>query len=92
MNDGKLMNIPEVYQVVIDPREEVSDTLMKRIEKLAHNMPDFSLMVKAKLWFGMAVHPLGVHTLVRHMRYDPNSDRLIQVGRVCMYCSKGLSR
>ena len=82
------MNEPNAYQIVLDPEDDRS--IEVRVTQLAMEMPKTSWRVGARLWFGFAIHPLGIHTFVRHKRYDEVSDRLIDVGRVCMFCTLGL--
>ena len=82
------MNATEVSQIVHDPRHpDQSEELLGRLRKLADSEPPIRLKSHFKLSLGEVLHPLGVHTWVRHKTLD--SDHLIDVGLVCWFCPKG---
>jgi hypothetical protein len=83
------MNVTDASQIVVDPNDDLTEALQFRLEELSYSI-NTNRRTQVKLWFGSAVHWLGIHTFVRHMRYDPSSDALVDVGRVCMYCSVGM--
>lgn len=83
------MNATETSQIVRDPREPWDDAIKRRLEELADGLPRISLFTSLKLAVGERIHPLGIHTWVRHKRWDQISDRLIDVGVVCMFCNQG---
>lgn len=80
----------DTSQIVMPP-DGRQDTFAERIEELAKGLPPMKRRTAAKLYYGLAIHWLGFHTYVRHMRYDNSSNKLVNVGRVCMFCSRGLS-
>lgn len=83
------MNATETSQVVLHPDETLDDLVERRIIELLEKEgePLVPKRLRIKLLLGTALHPFGVHTWVRHKRYE--ADRLIDVGVVCAYCSKG---
>ena len=83
------MNVTETSQVVRSPDEDVSAAIEERVLSLLEQEPPITLRVALKLRFGRMLHIGGIHTWVRHMRYDDASDRLIDVGLVCWFCSRG---
>lgn len=83
------MNATEVSQIVHSPSDpDQSDELMGKLRALAAQEP-MALRSHLKLTLGEALHQFGVHTWVRHKRLDTTSDRLIDVGLVCFFCTKG---
>lgn len=84
------MNATEISQVVHDPRHpDQSAELMARLRALADQEPKMSFWTHLKLDLGELLHPLGVHTWVRHKTLDHASDTLVDVGIVCWFCTKG---
>lgn len=79
------MNVTETDQVVLSPDDR---GFIERVKELTKGLPDPSLWTAFKLWLGRTLHPVGVHTWVRHLRYDANLDGLIDVGQVCYWCPK----
>lgn len=81
------MNATETSQIVHDP--DASDALIIRIGELVYDEPQMSRRTELKITLGRILHPFGIHTWVRHKRYDETSDRLVDVGLVCWHCPLG---
>lgn len=82
------MNATEISQIVHSPNDpDQSDELMARLRLLADQEPQLSWRSGLKLMLGEALHPLGIHTWVRHKTLD--QDQLVDVGLVCWFCPKG---
>ena len=82
------MNATETWQVVRSPEEDLSDELIAKLEALSEADP-IPRSAKVKILLGQFLHRLGIHTWVRHRRWDERSDRMIDVGVVCWYCPTG---
>lgn len=85
------MNATDVSQIVRDPEEPWDDDIERRLWELADELPVPSLRSALKMAWGEVTHRFGVHTWVRHKRYDEVSDSLVDVGTVCLFCSRGRS-
>ncbi len=82
------MNATETWQAVVDPDRDPPDELIAKLEAMAAADP-LSVSTKLKILLGAVLHRLGIHTWVRHRRYDEGSDRMVDVGIVCWFCSEG---
>lgn len=87
------MEATEAAQIVADP-EDRSDEYIRRIENAAARsgkmFSTVSTKTKVKLMLSRFVHPLGIHTWVRWLQYDPVSERVIETGhKVCYLCPRG---
>lgn len=85
------MNVTEVSQVVHSPNHpDQSEELLSRLRQMADELPPITAKSGLKLMLGEWLHPLGVHTWVRHKTLD--GDLLVDVGLVCWFCAKGKLR
>lgn len=84
------MNATEISQIVHSPKHpDQSDELLARLRLLAEQEPELTWRVGFKLMLGEALHPLGIHTWVRHKTLDDSGRQLVDVGLVCWFCPKG---
>ena len=83
------MNATETSQVVRSPDETMTAAIEERILDLIEEQAPLTGRTSIKLRIGQLLHLLSIHTWVRHMRYDDASDKLVDVGMVCWFCSRG---
>lgn len=77
-----------IKQVVLsgDTEPSVVSAAIAKVEPLQARLPKV-LIVKSIL--ARILHPLGMHYWVSWMTYDSSSDRLIEMGLTCRFCSAG---
>jgi len=86
------MNVTEFSQVVREPGDEQwTEEIYHRVGELLDQEP-WTKEVYIKLTIGRILHPFGIHSWVRHKRYDFASMKLIDVGRVCWFCPRAYRR
>lgn len=75
----------ELHQLVLPPGtdETIIDHVVAMVEPL---QSDIGWRLKARIILARLLHPLGMHYWVTWNGYDPNGDRITELGLVCKWC------